>query len=67
MGQLGKTLIVALDPDKIVETALANARAKGITRTEDTLTEDEIAKARDQRVAAASAPSAVREITTLSG
>lgn len=56
VAELGKSLIVAINPDAIVETALANAKAKGITRSEDTLLPDEIAAARAQRVAAACAP-----------
>lgn len=56
VSELGKALIMALDPDKIVETALANAKAQGITRSEDTLTEEELQAARAQRVAAACAP-----------
>ncbi len=56
VGQLAKNLIAAIDPDRIVEAALAAARAKGITRAEDTLTPDEIAAARLMGVAAACAP-----------
>ncbi len=56
IGELGKSLIIALDPDKIVETALTTAKARDITRSEDTLTLDEIAAARRLRVAAACAP-----------
>lgn len=56
VGELGKGLIAALDPDAIVQTALATAKAKGITRTEDTLLPEEIAAARAERVAAACAP-----------
>ena len=56
IGELGKALIIALDPDKIVEAALANAKAQGITRDEDSLTPDELAVARTQRLAAACAP-----------
>jgi type I restriction enzyme R subunit len=56
VGELGKALITALDPDAIVQAALATAKAKGITRDEDTLLPDEIAAARAQRVAAACAP-----------
>jgi len=56
VAELGKALVAALDPDKITETALANAQAQGISRAEDDLTEEEIAKARAQRVAAACAP-----------
>jgi type I restriction enzyme R subunit len=56
VGELGKRLIAALDPDAIVQAALATARAAGITRTEDTLLPEEIEAARAQRVAAACAP-----------
>lgn len=56
IGELGKALIVALDPDKIVAAALANAQAQGISRNEDTLAEAELAAARAQRLAAACAP-----------
>jgi len=56
VGALGKALIVALDPDGIVATALAIAQAQGITRAEDTLLPEELAAARAQRVAAACAP-----------
>ena len=56
VNELGKALIVALDPDRIVETALSTARAQGITRNEETLTEEELAAARASRVAAACEP-----------
>lgn len=56
VGELGKSLITALDPDAILQTALATAKAKGITRTEDTLLPEEIAAARAERVATACAP-----------
>jgi type I restriction enzyme R subunit len=56
VGDLGKALIEALNPDKIVQMALDTARAQGITRNEDTLTAAELAAARDARVAAACAP-----------
>lgn len=56
VGELGKALITALDPDRIVHTALDTARAKGITRSEETLTPDELLAARNARVAAACAP-----------
>lgn len=56
IGELGKGLIVALDPDAITAMALATAQAKGITRSEDTLLPEEIAAARAERVAAACAP-----------
>ncbi|HDR9081528.1 TPA: DEAD/DEAH box helicase family protein [Burkholderia vietnamiensis] len=56
VGELGKTLITALDPDAIVQTALVTAKANGITRSEDTLLPEEIEAARASRVAAACAP-----------
>ncbi|WGS41982.1 DEAD/DEAH box helicase family protein [Burkholderia sp. JSH-S8] len=56
VGELGKMLITALDPDAIVQTALATTRVNGITRNEDTLLPEEIAAARASRVAAACVP-----------
>lgn len=56
VAELGKGLIAALDPDAIVAAALAATRAKGITRSEDTLSPAEIETARAERVAAACAP-----------
>ncbi|WP_081577497.1 type I restriction-modification enzyme R subunit C-terminal domain-containing protein, partial [Acidithiobacillus thiooxidans] len=56
VAALGKGLIVALDPDAIVQTALANAQAQGKTASEDALLPAEIDAARAQRVAAACAP-----------
>lgn len=56
VGELGKALVVALDPDQIVRQALATAKAQGITRSEDTLTAGEIAAARALRVASACQP-----------
>ncbi len=56
VGELGKALITALDPDAIVQTALVTAQANGITRSEDTLLPQEIEVARASRVAAACAP-----------
>jgi type I restriction enzyme R subunit len=56
IGTLGKALITALDPDAIVQDALATAKAKGITRSEDTLLPEELEAARASRVAAACAP-----------
>ncbi|MEO7851469.1 MAG: type I restriction-modification enzyme R subunit C-terminal domain-containing protein [Rubrivivax sp.] len=56
VAELGKGLIVALNPDAIQQAALATARAKGITRSEDTLLPEELAAARAERVAAACAP-----------
>lgn len=56
VSELGKALITALDPDRIVQTALDTAAAQGITRNEDTLTAAERKAARDARVAAACQP-----------
>lgn len=56
VGGLGKALIAALDPDAIVQAALATAKAIGIARSEDTLLPTEIEAARVVRVAAACAP-----------
>lgn len=56
VGELGKALITALDPDAIVQAALATAKAQGITRSEDTLLPQEIEAARATRVAAACVP-----------
>ncbi len=56
VAALGKGLIAALDPDAIVQTALANAEAQGKTASEDSLLPAEIDAARAQRVAAACAP-----------
>jgi len=56
VGQLGKNLIAALDPDAIIALALATAKAKGITRDEESLLPEEIEYARAERVAAACAP-----------
>jgi type I restriction enzyme R subunit len=53
---LAKGLITALDPDAIVQTALATAQAQGLARTEETLLPQELAAARALRVAAACAP-----------
>jgi type I restriction enzyme R subunit len=56
IGDLGKALIAALNPDLIVATALDTAKAQGITRSEDSLLPEEFAAARNQRVAAACVP-----------
>jgi type I restriction enzyme R subunit len=56
VSELAKRLIAAIDPDKIIEAALATAKAQGITRSDDSLTEDEISAARAQHVAAACEP-----------
>ncbi len=56
LGDLGKNLIMALDPDKIVAEALAAAKANGFTRDEDSLLPEELETARKNRVAKASLP-----------
>jgi len=56
VAELGKGLIAALDPDAIVQAALATAKAEGFTRSENTLLAREIAVARAERVAAACSP-----------
>ena len=56
VAELGKGLIAGLNPDAIVQTALATAQAQGITRSEDTLLPEELEAARTLRVAAACAP-----------
>ncbi|NBD21179.1 DEAD/DEAH box helicase family protein [Aquabacterium fontiphilum] len=56
VGELGKALITALDPDAIVQTALATAQAQGISRREEDLSPQELDAARKARVAAACAP-----------
>jgi len=56
LGELGKRLIAALNPDAIAQAALATAAAQGITRTEDTLLPEELTAARAARVANACAP-----------
>lgn len=54
--QLAKRLLKAIDPDAIVQQALANTRAAGITRSEDSLTAEEKQTARDQLVKEACTP-----------
>jgi type I restriction enzyme R subunit len=56
VGELGKALIAAVDADAIIATALEMTKAKGITRSEDTLLPAEIDAARALRMAAACAP-----------
>ena len=53
---LGRSLLNALDPDAIATAALTTAQQRGITRSIDTLTPEEVAEARAARVAAACAP-----------
>ncbi|HRD95956.1 MAG TPA: type I restriction-modification enzyme R subunit C-terminal domain-containing protein [Rubrivivax sp.] len=54
--QFGRELLNALDADAVVRDALATAARRGITRSEDSLTPEELAEARAARVAAACAP-----------
>jgi len=56
LKELGKGLIAALDPNRIVETARVMAQEQGITRTEETLTVQELAAAKARRVFAACVP-----------
>jgi type I restriction enzyme, R subunit len=56
LSELAKGLISALDPDKITASALAIAQAKDSTRTEETLTDDELKGVCIQRVAEACKP-----------
>jgi type I restriction enzyme R subunit len=56
VAELGRGLIAALDPDAIVQAALATVTASGITRSEDNVLPEEIDAARGRRVAAACAP-----------
>ena len=56
VAELGKALIAALNPDAIVQTALATAQAMGKTVSEDSLRPEELDAARATRVAAACAP-----------
>ena len=54
--QLAKSLLKAIDPDAINQQALSNTKAAGITRSEDTLTEQERETAREQLVTQACTP-----------
>ena len=56
LAELGRGLLAAIDPDRIVQTALDTAHAQGITRSEDSLSADELQAARTLRVASACAP-----------
>ena len=56
VAELGKALIAALNPDAVVQTALATAQAMGKTVNEDQLRPEELEAARTTRVAAACAP-----------
>jgi type I restriction enzyme, R subunit len=56
VADLAKALIASVDPDEVVKTALATAQDNGQARTEETLTETELAVARQALVAQACAP-----------
>lgn len=56
LQDLARGLVQALDPDRITADALDAAKAAGITRSEDTLTETEITAAKQARVTAACRP-----------
>ncbi|MCL2644393.1 MAG: DEAD/DEAH box helicase family protein, partial [Betaproteobacteria bacterium] len=56
LGELGKALITALNPDAIVQAALETAKANDITRSEEDLSPEEIEVARAKSVAAACKP-----------
>lgn len=62
VGELGKALIQALNPDAIEAAALEAARAAGITRSADTLMAQEIEAARNARLAVACAPFELPEL-----
>jgi type I restriction enzyme, R subunit len=55
VGDLGKSLFVALDVDEIEKAAIAIAKSEGFDYTKKGITDDYIKKARDARVAAACA------------
>lgn len=50
LGELGKALLMAVDKDAVVETALKIAREKGLFRDEDSLSPKELEDARQQRL-----------------
>ena len=56
LQDLARGLVQALDPDRVAADALDAAKAAGITRSEDSLTEAELAAARQARVNAACVP-----------
>ncbi|MDO5102079.1 MAG: type I restriction-modification enzyme R subunit C-terminal domain-containing protein [Lautropia sp.] len=54
--ELGKALLMAVDKDAVVKTAIEMAAAKGILRNEATLTPEELEEARRHRLEAVCAP-----------
>src|SRR5690606_32801902 len=56
LQDLARNLVQSLDPDRIAADALDAAKAAGITRSVDTLTDAELAAAKQKRIAAACQP-----------
>ncbi|MFT3755562.1 MAG: type I restriction-modification enzyme R subunit C-terminal domain-containing protein [Pseudoxanthomonas sp.] len=56
LHDLARSLVQATDPDRITADALDAAKEAGITRSAETLTEGELAAAKQKRIAAACAP-----------
>lgn len=56
LNELARDLVIALDPDRVLADALDGARAAGITRSQDSVSADELKAARNRRVAAACKP-----------
>jgi type I restriction enzyme R subunit len=56
VADLAKGLIASVDPDTVIERAIASASDRGLVRNEDTVTDDERVRARDELVRAACAP-----------
>ena len=50
LQDIAKSLLGAIDPDKVAETALAAVRQEGISRSEESLSERELLTARDSLV-----------------
>jgi len=50
VAQLARELLTSLDPDAINQKALENAKAQGITRSEETLTDNEREAAKQQLI-----------------
>ena len=56
LHDLARALVQAIDPDRITADALDAAKAAGITRSVETLTDAELAAAKDKRIAIACTP-----------
>lgn len=65
LQDLARGLVQALDPDRVAADALDAAKAAGITRSEDTLTEAELDAARSRRLDAACQPFDAPELREL--